>query len=171
MLCESTRHLLASGAARPIADLIEPVVEETGFRLVRVVLGGGSGGGRRLQVMAERADGSMNLEDCTMLSRRLSEFLDERDPIEGSYALEVSSPGLSRPLSRLEDFDKWRGSVARIELREAVDGHRRLRGRLSGVENESVSIEVEASQVVSIPASIISRACLLEESATSGEKR
>lgn len=171
MLCESTRHLLANGAARPIADLIEPVVEEAGFRLIRVALGGGSGGGRRLQVMAERADGSMNLEDCTTLSRRLSEFLDESDPIKGSYALEVSSPGLSRPLSRLEDFDKWRGSVARIELSEAVDGHRRLRGRLSGVENEIVSIEVEASQIISIPANIISRACLLEEPAISGEKR
>ena len=168
MLCESTRHLLARGAARPIADLIEPIVDEAGFRLIRVTLGGG-GAGRRLQVMAERPDGSMSLEDCAALSRRLSEFLDKCDPVEGSYALEVSSPGLSRPLSRLEDFDRWRGSVARIELREAVDGRRRLRGRLSGVRNESVSIEVDASQIVSVPAGIISRACL-DEPATSGGK-
>ena len=160
-----TRHLLAAGAARPIADLIEPVVEAMGFRLIRVVLGGGSG--RRLQVMAERADGSMSLEDCTLLSRRLSGFLDEKDPIQGSYALEVSSPGIRRPLSRLEDFHRWSGHVARIELTSPVEGRKRFLGRLAGVEKERIAIEVgavqDAPRLISISAQIISRACLLEE--------
>ena len=180
-----TRHLLAAGAARPIADLIEPVVEALGFRLIRVLMGGG--GGRRLQIMAERADGSMSLQDCAALSRKLSAFLDEKDPIQGSYALEVSSPGIQRPLSRLEDFDRWSGHVARIELanpatllhesgnrfrtaacQDDTPGRKRFRGRLAGVEKQCVAIEVDAAdadaaRLVSIPARAIARACLLEE--------
>ena len=181
-----TRHLLAAGPARPIADLIEPAVEALGFRLIRVILGGGAG--RRLQVMAERADGSMSLEDCALLSRSLSDLLDREDPIQGSYALEVSSPGIRRPLSRLEDFDRWSGHVARIELNSPVEGRKRFRGRLTGVERECVAIEIdaaeaadsadtapagetgktgrEATRLVSIPARAIARACLLEAAAT-----
>lgn len=162
-----TRHLIASGAARPIADLIEPVVEEMGFRLIRVVLGGGAR--RCLQVMAERRDGSMNLDDCAFLSRNLSAFLDETDPIKGSYALEVSSPGIERPLCRLDDFDRWSGHVARIELSEPIEGRRRLSGRLAGIDRECVTIEVDAERVVSVPASTISRARLLGEVSHPGE--
>ena len=151
---------MACGAARPIADLIEPMAAAMGFQIIRVVLGGGAG--RRLQVMAERADGSMSVEDCAVLSRNLSAFLDEKDPIEGSYALEVSSPGIRRPLSRWEDFHRWSGHVARIELSNPIDGRKRFRGRLKGVEEQCVAIKVDDG-LVSIPAQDITRACLLEE--------
>lgn len=170
----ATRHLLASGAARPIADLIEPAVEAAGFSLIRVILGGGSG--RRLQIMAERQDGSMNIEDCARLSRALSAFLDEeeRDPIEGSYALEVSSPGVRRPLSRWEDFRRWSGHAARLELNTPLQGRKKLRGRLGGVAADAVTFDVEAGDAdgdmrrVSIPPRDIARACLLEENAPGG---
>lgn len=139
-----------------------------GFRLIRVVLGGGAR--RHLQIMAEREDGSMNLDDCTLLSRSLSTLLDEGDPIKGSYVLEVSSPGIERPLCRLDDFDRWSGHVARIELSEPIEGRRRFCGRLTGVDNESIAIVVDAERIVSIPASAIARARLLGEAAFRGVK-
>ena len=162
------RHLVAAGAARPIADLIEPVAVSAGFRIIRVVLGGG--GGRRLQVMAERTDGSMDLEGCASLSRNLSAFLDEKDPIEGSYALEVSSPGVRRPLSSLEDFQRWSGHEARIELASPPSenaARKRFSGILEGVEGvekQCIAIRTEDG-LVSIPAQNIARACLLESGA------
>jgi ribosome maturation factor RimP len=141
---------MRAGASAPearIAALIEPTVEGLGFALVRVRLGGG----RRpvLQVMAERRlDGQMSVDDCTTLSRALSALLDVEDPIASEYLLEVSSPGIDRPLVRAEDFSRFAGQVARIELVRPVDGRRKFTGRLIGLslDRNAVRIEVEGEQ-------------------------
>jgi len=126
---------------RRLADLLGPVIEGMGFRLVRLRLQGGRS--PTLQVMAERAaDGRMEVEDCARLSRALSAHLDVEDPIEGAYTLEVSSPGIDRPLTRPEDFERWAGWEVKLELAEAVDGRRRFRGILQGIEDGEVLVEI-----------------------------
>src|SRR5690554_5392970 len=117
---------LSSGVGERVGALIEPSLEEMGYELVRVQLTGGPRPG--LQIMAERADrAQMSVEDCAAISRAISAILDVEDPIAGAYTLEVSSPGIDRPLTRPEDFDRFQGFEARIECREAVEGRRRLR--------------------------------------------
>jgi ribosome maturation factor RimP len=130
---------------RRLADLLLPTVEGMGFRLVRLRLQGG----RRptLQVMAERPDGSMEVEDCAALSRAMSAVLDVADPIIGEYVLEVSSPGIDRPLTRLEDFARWQGFEARLETAEPIDGRRRFRGRLAGTDGTDVLLEIEEGEI------------------------
>lgn len=125
-----------------VAALIEGPLEEMGYELVRVQL---SGGGRPvLQIMAERADGrAMTVEDCADISHALSVLLDAEDPIAGAYTLEVSSPGIDRPLTRPRDFERFAGFEARIETREAIDGRRRFRGRLLGIDQGVVAIETD----------------------------
>src|SRR5690242_14302836 len=105
-------------------------------------------GGRRktLQVMAERADGTMNVEDCAQLSRALSAFLEREDPIEGEFELEVSSPGIDRPLTRLTDFARWAGHEAKLELFAPVDGRKRFRGKLLGLDGQDVTIESQGQR-------------------------
>ncbi|MEJ7927288.1 ribosome maturation protein RimP [Sphingobium sp. AN641] len=124
-----------------IADLkalIEPEVEALGFDLVRVKLFG-SGDERTLQIMAERPDTKqLVIEDCAAISRRLSDLLDEVDPIEEAYRLEVSSPGIDRPLTRLHDFSDWAGFDARITVLEAIDGRKTFKGRLMRLEGEDI---------------------------------
>ncbi|HEY5346656.1 MAG TPA: ribosome maturation factor RimP, partial [Rhizomicrobium sp.] len=101
-------------AASHLESILEPVIEAAGFRLVRLrVMGAKS---KTVQIMAERADGTMNVEDCAELARALSAFLETDDPIEEEYELEVSSPGIDRPLTRLADFSRWAGHEAKIEL-------------------------------------------------------
>ena len=114
-----------------LETMLEPVVEAAGYRLVRLRLMGGKT--KTLQIMAERADGTMNVEDCATLSRALSEFLDAEDPIEGEYNLEVSSPGIDRPLTRITDYARWAGHEAKLEL-AAPDANRpqALQGPPSG---------------------------------------
>ncbi len=129
-----------------LTQLIEPEVKALGFALVRIKLTG-SAGERTLQVMAERPDTrQLVIEDCAELSRRLSEKLDESDPIEGAYRLEVSSPGIDRPLTRLQDFADWSGSDARVNLREAVGGSKTLTGILRGVDGDQISFEDRTGQ-------------------------
>jgi len=125
-----------------LEPIIAPVVEAAGYRLVRLRLMGGKS--KTLQIMAERPDGRMNVEDCAALSRALSAFLDEEDPIEGEYNLEVSSPGIDRPLTRVSDFARWAGHEANIEL-AAPDaaGRRRFKGMLLGLDGTAVLIEAE----------------------------
>ncbi|MEO0363769.1 MAG: ribosome maturation factor RimP [Pseudomonadota bacterium] len=130
---------------RRIADLIAPTVESMGFALVRVRLM--SGKTATLQIMAERPDGTMEVEDCAALSRRVSAVLDVEDPISGEYNLEVSSPGIDRPLTRLEDFERWAGWTAKIETDELIDGRKRFKGELRGVEDGEVLIEIEEGVV------------------------
>lgn len=132
-------------AADRVRALLEPTVEALGFELVRVAYGGGQR--PRLQIMAERADGSMTIDDCALLSRELSALLDVEDPIAGEYVLEVSSPGIDRPLTRRKDFERWAGFEARIETETPVDGRRRFTGRLSGLEGEEVRMVVDGAEL------------------------
>ena len=128
-----------------IRSLIEPLVTDLGFEIVRVTYGGA----RRttLQVMAERPDGTMTVDDCAKLSREVSAFLDVEDPIAGEFYLEVSSPGVDRPLTRLKDFDRWKGFEGKVELSEQVDGRRRFKGILKGVDGDTVLMDVEDEAV------------------------
>ncbi len=129
-------------AMSQLESVIAPAVEAAGFRLVRLRLMGGKV--KTLQIMAERPDGTMNVEDCAILSRALSEFLDRADPIDGEYNLEVSSPGIDRPLTRISDFARWAGHEAKFELK-APDhtGRRRFKGLLVGLDGNDVVLEAE----------------------------
>ena len=121
--------------------IIAAAVEAAGYRLVRLLLMGGKV--KTLQVMAERADGTMNVEDCAALSRALSEFIEREDPIEGDFELEVSSPGIDRPLTRLTDFARWSGHEAKLELVAPIDGRKRFRGTLLGLDGNDVTVEAQ----------------------------
>jgi len=126
-----------------LLELLDPVAEAAGYEIVRLRLMGGEHV-RRLQVMAERAvDGDMNVEDCARLSRAISEVMDAADPITGEYTLEVSSPGVDRPLTRLKDFEAYEGHEARIELDRMAEGRKRFKGVLAGVEDDAVAIDLE----------------------------
>ena len=117
-----------------LAKVIEPEVEALGYRLVRVAMTGGTSD-TTLQVMAESPETrQLKLDDCERISKRLSEVLDERDPIEGSYRLEVSSPGIDRPLTRPSDYADWAGHEARLKLHETLGGPRQLSGTIKGVD-------------------------------------
>jgi len=126
---------------RRLLELLDPVAGAAGYDIVRLRLMGG--GVRRLQIMAERPDGSMAVEDCTILSRAVSQVLDAADPIHGEYLLEVSSPGIDRPLTRLKDFETYEGLEARIELDRLAEGRKRFKGELAGVEDGHVAINLE----------------------------
>lgn len=125
-----------------LLDLLDPVAEAAGFEIVRLRLMAGKER-RRLQIMAETPDGEMTVEGCTVLSRAFSEVLDAADPISGEYTLEVSSPGIDRPLTRLKDFDTWEGFEARIELDRLADNRKRFKGELAGTEKDQVGINIE----------------------------
>src|SRR5215467_3102673 len=157
------RFIGETGVAAQIAAIAEPVLDDLGFRLVRVVLSGRNGS--TVQIMAERPDGMLTVEECADISRRLSPVLDAHDPIEGQYNLEVSSPGIDRPLVRPSDFADWAGYEARIELKDLLAGRKRFRGTLAGLEGEEVRIEVDTEeqgrQVVGLPIRLIAEARLL----------
>jgi ribosome maturation factor RimP len=141
--------------------LIEPEVNSLGFDLVRVQMIGGSSD-PTLQVMAERADTrQLDLADCEKISRRLSEVLDLADPIEGSYRLEVSSPGIDRPLTRLKDYKDWLGYDARLTLSHPHEGRKKFTGELRGTEGELVLIRTTEGESHVLPFSEISSAKLL----------
>jgi ribosome maturation factor RimP len=139
------RFIRETGLAARVADLVEPALLDRGFRLVRVTVSGGEG--KTVQVMAEGADGTLSIEDCEAISREISPLLDVHDPIAGSYRLEVSSPGIDRPLVRPTDFEDWAGHEAKIELKEPIDGRKRFRGTLEGFEDGEVRIAVDLDQV------------------------
>ena len=129
---------------RQLLELLDPVAEASGYAIVRLRLTGGSAKGRTLQIMAERpADGDMDIDDCAKLSRAISEVVDAADPVSGEYRLEVSSPGIDRPLTRLHDFDTYEGLEARIELDRLAEGRKRFKGVLAGVDGENVGIDLE----------------------------
>ena len=142
-----------------IEELITPTVEGMGFSVVRVQV---SGQQRvRLQVMAERHDGkAMLVDDCAVLSRAVSAVLDVEDPIPGAFTLEVSSPGIDRPLVRLDDFERFAGFEARVETARLIDGRRRFKGRLLGVADQMVRLRVEGV-AVELPFLDIRRAKLI----------
>ena len=134
------RIIRESGIDARIALIVQPVLRGIGFRLVRVHLSGQNG--LTLQIMAEREDGTMTVEDCEEVSRAVSPALDVDDPIEKAYHLEVSSPGIDRPLVRASDFERWAGYDAKIEMARPLDGRKRFRGFVRGVEDGRVSIEL-----------------------------
>jgi ribosome maturation factor RimP len=144
-----------------LLELLDPVAEAAGYAIVRLRLMGGDHA-RRLQIMAERADGTMLVEDCTRLSRALSEVLDAADPIHSEYLLEVSSPGVDRPLTRLEDFETYKGYEAKLELDRLAENRRRFKGVLAGVEDGAVAIDLEGEpETALVPFAWISDARLI----------
>src|SRR5436189_5215198 len=148
-----------------IARLIEPAVKGLGFRLVRVAMIGGTSD-PTLQVMAELPDTrQLTIDDCTDISRKLSELLDAeeaagRDPIEGGYRLEVSSPGIDRPLTRLKDYADWAGYEARITLRESSEGRKQYSGTLAGIEDDHVALTDKSGRAHAFPFADIPAAAL-----------
>ncbi len=128
-----------------IAALVAPTIEAMGYALVRLRLMGGKT--KTLQVMAERPDGRMEIEDCAELSRAISALLDVEDPLADAYTLEVSSPGIDRPLTRLADFARWEGYEAKLETEEPIDGRKRFRGVLAGIEGREVLIEIDEGTI------------------------
>ncbi|MFL6858272.1 MAG: ribosome maturation protein RimP [Allosphingosinicella sp.] len=144
-----------------LTKLIEPAAEAEGLKLVRVKMIGGTSD-PTLQVMAEDPrTRQLTLDDCARLSRRLSDLLDETDPIEGAYRLEVSSPGIDRPLTRLADFDDWKGHEARVVLAEKLDGRKVFAGPLLGTEGDTILVEVPGQGPVGLPFAAIHSAKLV----------
>ena len=140
---------------RDLIEMLDPVAESLGYEIVRLRLMGGTEQ-RRLQIMAEHplledgSGGDMNVEDCAKLSRAVSEVLDAADPIAGEYTLEVSSPGIDRPLTRLKDFEDYAGLEARIELDRVAEGRKRFKGELAGVEDDQVGLNIEGEDDVTV---------------------
>ena len=132
------RLIVEQGIAARVSAVAEPVIVGLGFRLVRVRVSGTIG--CTVQIMAERSDGTMTIEDCETVSRALSPVLDVADPIERGYRLEISSPGIDRPLVRRSDFDRYAGNEVKIEMAVAVHGRRRFRGLLIGTAGETANI-------------------------------
>jgi ribosome maturation factor RimP len=161
-ICESVQDKGLPSTAKTAADIapiIEPSLEAMGYRLVRVAFLGA----RRdtLQIMAERLDDApMTVEDCTEISRLVSALLDVADPIDGAYMLEVSSPGLDRPLTRPEDYDRFAGFEAKVELGQPLDGRKRFRGRLLGRAGDHIRLRGETGEVA-LPFGDIAKAKLV----------
>jgi len=132
------RLIIEPGMPARVAAIAEPVIEQLGFRLVRVRVS--SAEGCTVQIMAERPDGSMTVEDCETISRALSPVLDVADPIDRAYRLEVSSPGIDRPLVRKSDFERYAGHLAKIETTLPIQGRKRFRGLLIGTEGEAARL-------------------------------
>lgn len=133
--------LIAKAAIdRRLASIVQPTIQGLGYELVRLRLMGGKR--NTLQIMAERPEGWIEVDDCAKISRAVSAVLDVEDPIGGEYTLEVSSPGIDRPLTRLKDFERYTGYEVRIETSEMIDGRKRFRGVLGGVEDGEVLLEI-----------------------------
>jgi ribosome maturation factor RimP len=148
---EDMRLAREQGPEIRVAELVEPVLSGMGLRLVRVKLSGAT-----LQIMAERPDGTFTIDDCERVSRQISPALDVADVIPSRYYLEVSSPGIDRPLVRLGDFERWTGHEAKIEMRVPREGRKRFRGRLEGVADGAVRLSLEAAgglerEIVALP--------------------
>jgi ribosome maturation factor RimP len=133
------RLVVEQGLAARVAAAIEPALGTLGYRLVRVKVTGRDGG--TLQVMAERPDGTFTIDDCEATSRALSPILDVEDPIQGAYRLEVSSPGIDRPLARRSDIERASGHEAKIEMNTMIDGRKRFRGIIEGIESDAVKLK------------------------------
>ena len=137
---ESNRLIRETGLEARIAHIVEPIVTDLGYELVRVKISGLNG--MTVQIMAERSDGTMRVEDCELVSRNIAPAMDVADPISREYHLEVSSPGIDRPLTRAKDFDIWAGCEAKVEMDQAVNGRKRFRGLLLGVKERAAGIRL-----------------------------
>ena len=143
-----------------IAAIIEPSLTSQGYSLVQVRLI--EAGRRTLQIMAERADGkNMTVEDCANISHDIGALLDVEDPIKGEYNLEVSSPGIDRPLIKLNDYEKYNGFDAKIETKLPVEARKRFKGKLRGVEGDNILIEIDAKTTAKVPLNLVKAAKLV----------
>jgi ribosome maturation factor RimP len=136
------RIIIESGVEAKVANIIEPEIEDLGYRLVRVKLSNINGA--TLQIMAERPDGTMNVAGCEEVSRAISPVLDIEDPISQAYHLEISSPGIDRPLVRLSDFVTWVGHTAKLETHQIVNGRKRYKGMIISVAGNDITFRREA---------------------------
>jgi len=137
-LLAEPRLVVEPGVAARVSAVAGPVLEGMGYRLVRIRISGEAG--CTVQIMAERPDGSMQIEDCEAISRALSPVLDVADPIERAYRLEISSPGIDRPLVRRSDFERYTGHLVKIDMAVAHEGRKRFRGKIAGVEGDGVRL-------------------------------
>src|ERR1700749_4996037 len=137
-LLAEPRLVVEPGVAARVSAISGPALQQMGYRLVRIRISGGTG--CSVQIMAERPDGSMQIEDCEAVSRALSPVLDIADPIDRAYRLEISSPGIDRPLVRRSDFERYSGHLVRIEMAVPHQGRKRFRGTLEGVEGNAVRL-------------------------------
>ena len=135
-----TELIAKTAMDRRLAEIVTPAINGLGFELVRIRLMGGAH--KTLQIMADRPEGGIDVADCARISTAVSAVLDVEDPIEDAFTLEVSSPGIDRPLTRLKDFDNWAGYEARLETSELIDGRKRFKGMLRGTEGDEVLIEI-----------------------------
>lgn len=161
---QERRLVVETGVAARVATIIEPAIVDLGYRLVRVRVTAQNG--CTVQIMAERPDGSMNVEGCEEISQAVSPALDVDDPIQAAYHLEVSSPGIDRPLVRASDFERWAGHLAKIETSEPVHGRKRFRGILRGAEGENALLsrddaKAEEERDVAVPMRMIAEARLV----------
>lgn len=166
MTSNDARIIRENGVAARVATVVEPVIESMGYRLVRVKVTAQNG--CTVQIMAERPDGTMTVDDCEIISRALSPVLDVENPIERAYYLEMSSPGIDRPLVRASDFDRWSGFEARVEMGVPVEGRKRFRGLVRGSEERLALLELidekkedERSTLVKLPISDMNEARLV----------
>lgn len=164
MSAHEPRIVTEQGLDARVAAIVEPVIEDLGYRLVRTKISAANG--CTLQIMAERPDGTMTVEDCETISRTVSPALDVEDPINRAYHLEVSSPGIDRPLVRAGDFDRWAGHELKVDMAVMLEGRKRFRGTLLGTDNGTAKIrlpDVPAgdSDTVSLPLENIGEAKLV----------
>ncbi len=134
------RLITENGVAARVAAVVEPAIEDLGFNLVRVKISAENG--CTVQIMAERPDGTMSVNDCATVSRAISPVLDLEDPVPQAYHLEISSPGIDRPLVRASDFERWAGYEAKVEMAVPLDGRKRFRGFIRGVEDGHAVIDL-----------------------------
>ncbi len=133
------RDIIENGPEARVAAIVEPEIEALGFRLVRVHLSGQNG--MTMQIMVERPDGMINVSECETVSRALSPLLDIEEPIQGNYHLEVSSPGIDRPLVRISDFDTWAGHVAKLETDQMINGRKRYKGTILSTDGNIITFK------------------------------
>jgi ribosome maturation factor RimP len=145
--------------AKKIERAITPAAEGLGYEIVRVLMVGAGSGKPTLQIMAERPDGTMGIEDCERLSRAVSAGLDVENVVDGAYYLELSSPGIDRPLTRLKDFETYKGHEARVEIDEMIDNQKKFKGVLKGTKGSDILLETEKG-VVALPFNTIEKAKL-----------
>ncbi len=158
------RIIIEQGLEARVATLLEPVIEQLGYRLVRVRVSALNG--TTLQIMAERPDGSMSVEDCEAVSRGISPVLDVEDPMDRAYHLEISSPGIDRPLVRVGDFKAWTGQLMKLETSRLVANRKRYRGRILTVSDDGFTLERDSvsegeEKVVEIPFDALAEARLI----------
>lgn len=137
------RLIVEPGVSARVSNIAEPVIEQLGYRLVRVKVSATEGA--TIQIMAERPDGSMTVEDCETISRALSPVFDVNEPMDGAYRLEISSPGIDRPLVRKSDFERFTGHLVKIEMEVPFSGRKRFRGVLAGVEGDKTKLKLDAA--------------------------